>query len=172
MSKRPRPLQYHVLQRNRCIFKSVCMHTWMCICMYVCGVCMHFCEYACMYTCMCVVCVCIYACMCIYMYVCGVCMDACVCMSKCTSVYVRARGLPWVLFCGNYLPCIWRESISPGSGVTIETRLAVWWAPETLLSPSSPLWDYECCPATPSSFTLVPRIELRSVTRVSLQPST
>lgn len=55
---------------------------------------MHFCEYACMYTCMCVVCVCIYACMCIYMYVCGVCMDACVCMSKCTSVYVRARGLP------------------------------------------------------------------------------
>lgn len=116
MSKRPRPLQYHVLQRNRCILKSVCMHTWMCICMYVCGVCMHFCEYACMYTCMCGVCVCIYACMYIYMYVCGVCMDACECMSKCTSVYVRARGLPRVLFCGNYLPCIWRESISPGSG--------------------------------------------------------
>lgn len=70
MSKRPRPLQYHVLQRNRCILKSVCMHTWMCICMYdvvcVCiSVSMHVCIHACVW-CVCVFMhVCIYTCMCV-----------------------------------------------------------------------------------------------------------
>jgi hypothetical protein len=58
----------------------VCMHAYVCVCMYVCMyACMHVCIYVCVYVCMYVymyVCVCMSACMHECMQVCSVCMHA------------------------------------------------------------------------------------------------